>query len=278
MLFIDSHVHIYDCFDLETFFDSAYANFKRAAEQLGHGHDFTGILLLTETSKNNWFHRLSEYADDRNLPEGKYTGDWRLNHTDEYFSLSANSGDFKKVILVAGRQIVTEEKIEVLALCTSASFNDRKPISTTIKEIAEKDGVPVIPWGIGKWIGNRGKIVKQIIKNKNTSLIYLGDNGNRPNFWAQPRIFKQAKKNGIHILPGSDPLPFTSESCRAGSNGFYLQVQMDSRKPATLIKQLLMDKANYPVRVFGQLEKNHRFLLNQMRTQIRKRFARTAMN
>jgi hypothetical protein len=51
MILIDAHVHIYDCFDLEKFFDSAYANFKSAAEQLGHTNDFTGILLLAETSK-----------------------------------------------------------------------------------------------------------------------------------------------------------------------------------------------------------------------------------
>jgi len=278
MLLIDAHVHIYDCFDLEKFFDSAYSNFRSAAKRLGSENNFKGILILTETSKDNWFRRLAEYADGGELPEGKGTGDWTFHHTNENYSLSTKSGDFKDLILVAGRQIVTEERLEVLALCTSDSFNDRKPIFDTIKEVEEKDGVPVIPWGIGKWFGNRGKIVKTIIKNNNTPLIYLGDNGNRANFWPQPKLFKQAKQRGIQILPGSDPLPFASESGRTGSYGFLLQVQINFQKPATLIKQILMDQPIYPVRVFGRLEKNHRFLLNQIRAQISKRFARTNLN
>lgn len=277
MLLIDAHVHIYDCFDLEEFFDSAHANFKSAAEQLGHGNDFTGILLLAETSKDNWFNHLASYADGIDLPDNRTTRSWTFRNTTENYSLIAESGNLRKLILIAGRQVVTTEGLEVLALCTSNRFKDGKPILELIKEIEVKDSIPVIPWGVGKWLGNRGRIVKNIINN-DTSLIYLGDNRNRPNFWPQPTLFKLAEKRGNGILPGSDPLPFVSESGRVGSYGFILQTQIDYKNSATLIKQILMDKANYPVRLFGRLEKIHRFLQNQVRAQFRKRSAGTNLN
>jgi hypothetical protein len=279
LILVDSHVHIYDCFDLEKFFDSAYANFKSAAEQFDHGNNFTGILLLTETSKDNWFQRLAEYADGKDLPEGKSTGSWIFRRTKESNSLIAESVGLKNLILIAGRQIVTGEEIEVLACATIEKFRDSSPIKSLIKEIKQKDGLPIIPWGVGKWYGNRGEIIKGIInKFSNNSSIYLGDNGNRPSLWPQPRLFQEARKRGIHVLPGSDPLPFASECSRVGCYGFSMQVQIDRRKAASLLKQILMNKINDNFHVFGRLEKNHRFLLNQIRAQLRKRFTGTNLN
>jgi hypothetical protein len=46
MILVDAHVHIYGCFDLEKFFNAANFNFKSVAERLGHGNEFSGILLL----------------------------------------------------------------------------------------------------------------------------------------------------------------------------------------------------------------------------------------
>lgn len=275
MILVDAHVHIYDCFDLEKFFDAAYANFKSAAEQLSHGSDLTGILLLAETSKDDWFQRLADYADGNELPEGKDTGNWNFRRADEAHSLLAESGDSKNLILIAGRQIVAREGLEILALFTTERFEDGAPIEKLIDDIIDKDAVPVIPWGVGKWFGNRGKVVKKIIENHNNALFYLGDNGNRPVFWPQPKLFRQAGQRGIQVLPGSDPLPFVSESVRAGSYGFVMQTQIDFKESAMLIKQMLIDGANNALRVFGRLEKSHRFLLNQLRTQVRKRFTQT---
>ena len=188
MILIDAHVHIYDCFDLEKFFDSAYTNFESAAEKLGHGDDFNGILLLAETTNESWFKRLSDFTNGKNLPDGYDTGSWIFRSTNENNSLLAESGGSRKLILIAGSQIITAEGIEVLALCISNRFDDGKPISDLIREIKEKNGIPVVPWGFGKWFGNRGKIVKHLIDN-NTSLFYLGDNRNRGNFWPKPTLF-----------------------------------------------------------------------------------------
>lgn len=270
MLLIDAHVHIYDCFELEYFFDSAFANFKSEAKKLGHGNNFTGILLLAETSKDCWFQRLKDSAKGKDLPDGKDLGCWQIRHTSEHYSIIAESKDFKKLILIAGRQVVTAEKLEVLSLCNSETFEEGKPISSLIRGIEEKGAIAVIPWGVGKWFGNRGKVVKNIINN-NTSSIYLGDNRNRPGFWHQPALFRSAEQNGIGILPGSDPLPFTSESFRAGSYGFSANLKIDPKRPGEAIRQLLRNTADSIGNRFGRLENNFKFFLNQFRMQIVKR-------
>jgi hypothetical protein len=270
MLLIDAHVHIYDCFDLKTFFDSAYANFLSAAKKLGNENDFTGILLMAEAAKDNWLGRLADCADGKQMPQGHNAGDWTFRHTDENYSLAARIDNLKSLILIAGRQVVTDEGIEVLALCTSDGFNDGKPASDLIAEIKEKGGLPVIPWGAGKWLGHRGRIVKNIVVG-HTGCFFLGDNRNRPNFWRQPTLFKLAEQKGIGLLPGSDPLPLNSESGRAGSYGFSTRRQIDLKRPAASVKQILRDGAAIGSGRFGKLEDSYRFFLNQMRMQIIRR-------
>ena len=57
-LIVDAHVHIHQCFDLPQFFASAVANCQAQA-QLHQAHDnFSGMLLLTESSWDHWFQSL----------------------------------------------------------------------------------------------------------------------------------------------------------------------------------------------------------------------------
>jgi hypothetical protein len=271
MLLIDAHVHIYDCFDLNELLNSAYSNFRSAAKRLDSEDNFSGILLLAETSKDDWYNRLYDCADVKQLPDNRTVYHWSFQHTDEHYSLFAKFNDVKKLLLIAGRQILTAENIEVLALCTSESFDDGLPILNLIKKIKEKNGLAVIPWGVGKWFGNRGRMVADVIGD-DSSLIYLGDNGNRPRFWMRPTLFRLAERKGIKVLPGSDPLPFLSESRRAGSYGFFTDFQIDPRRPGSFIKQILRDPDMAINSTFGKLEKSYRFFLNQLRMQIAKRY------
>ena len=262
MLLVDAHVHIYDCFDLTKFFDSAYSNFKSAADKLGHGDDFTGLLLLAETSKDNWFQKISEFADCKELPDHKKIGKWEFYHTDENCSLYAKSTGLKKLILIAGRQIVSSEGLEVLAIGTTKKNKDGKSILDAIARINEKGGLPILPWGVGKWLGNRGKIVKNTIDNNNTP-IYLGDNGNRPIFWPEPRLFRLARQRGIRVLPGSDPLPLAAEYCKVGSFGFSINTSFSDEKPTTSLINLIIDSSTQCL-PYGHLERIFLFIKNQL--------------
>ncbi len=270
MILVDAHVHIYNCFDLELFFDSAFANFRSEAARLGHVDDFTGILLLTETSKDNWFECLTGYAGGKDGIGSKPIGNWTFHHTNETCSLCIRNGTNESLFLIAGRQIVTEENLEVLALITEREFEDGLPLTEMIQSVRNYGAIPVIPWGFGKWAGRRGAILREILEANNDVEVFLGDNGNRPSFLPRSSHFKLAEMEGIRVLPGSDPLPFASESCRPGTFGFSVEGSITSQHPAKDLKRILLDPSTRP-RAYGLLEKPYRFLRNQLAMQILKR-------
>lgn len=142
------------------------------------------------------------------------------------------------LLIVAGRQILTAERIEILALGTTGTLPDGLPHMDVLAWIDEQGALPVLPWGVGKWIGARGAIVDRLIATVEPRSIFLGDNGGRPAFWTV-RAFDMARDRGISILAGSDPLPLRGRSNLAGSSGFRLHAMLDPRTPgASLLLQL----------------------------------------
>ena len=57
-LLIDAHVHVHDCFDLDSFFEQAHRNFQQAAQEHGWAPPM-GVLMLTESEGVDWFGRLA---------------------------------------------------------------------------------------------------------------------------------------------------------------------------------------------------------------------------
>ena len=109
MILVDAHVHIYDCFDLEKFLDAAYSNFQSIADRLGHGDNFTPILLLAETAKDYWFDRLREYADGKNTYKDSAIKKWEFHHTGESVSLLPDPG-IPKVLLLSQAARLKQQK------------------------------------------------------------------------------------------------------------------------------------------------------------------------
>lgn len=254
---IDGHVHIHKNFSFERFLDAAYLNFKNNAIKISGTGNFTGVLCLTESEGINYFNEI--------YSESKSVNGWKLLKRNEENSLFFENSKNEKVFLIAGRQIVTKEKLEVLALGLNEEYPDGRNIEEVINFVNSKGFLPVIPWGVGKWTGNRGKIVKDLIA-KNNSLLFLGDNGNRPFFWAKPDIFKKAEEKNIFNLPGSDPLPFTEEQYRPGSFGFYFEYQLNEKEPFKDLKQKVINSNSF--NYFGKPETPVRFLKNQLRMQV----------
>ncbi len=87
-----------------------------------------------------------------------------MSQTSEENSLLCFNSNGHKIFFIAGRQIVTSEKLEVLALGLREDFKDNKPIEEVIDYIILKNALPVIPWGVGKWSGKRGAIVENLIE------------------------------------------------------------------------------------------------------------------
>lgn len=266
MIIVDAHVHIYDCFDVDYLLDSALANFRAAAARNGaHTGLCSCFLLLAESRSCSWFERVTDAAGDGQSARGK-SANWSFSLSAEKGSLAAARKTSPNDIMhiVAGRQVVTSEKIEVLGLFDNRFVGDGLPLSETVSAIRSNDGLAVLPWGVGKWFGRRGKIIKNYIGQHRNSDLFLGDNGGRPVFWPTPLLFDVARQRDILVLPGSDPLPVPREAGRTGSYGFYIHQDMQSSAtPARDLKNIIRsrDKEIHP---FGRLQKSLTFLMNQV--------------
>ena len=238
---VDAHVHIHECYDLSQFFDAAYANCQSVARQKGHENDFTGVILLTESLGIHWFQHFATLGDKGDLIKGCSNNQWHFRPTDEPSSLIAQSNNGSKLIIVAGRQIVAMENLEVLALLTEKTFPDGTSMRETIEAVRNCGGIPAVPWGFGKWWGKRGKMLSDLLPSQKGKVFFLGDNSSRPGFLPYPSQFTQGEQLGIRVLPGSDPLPFPSEYWRPCSAGFSILGKIQDRTPTEDLKRIMMN-------------------------------------
>lgn len=268
----DAHVHIYDCFNLDQFLDASYQNFSQISANQDNQTPFIGVLFLTETIRDRYFQKLSQLAAGKSTEA--LTQKWQFSPTSEAESLYAYTDQGQELCIIAGRQIVTAEDLEVLALGTAKLFDDGQRIDDVVDAVHQAGGLPVIPWGFGKWIGRRGTVLSELLE-AGQSTVLLGDNSGRPLFWKRPPYFETVEKKGLCVLPGTDPLPFTSETERPGKYGFMMRVVIDPQMPATSLKQAVMNSPT-SLKNYGSLESPVRFVRNQIAMQITKRQRRSA--
>src|SRR5919112_3355993 len=152
-ILLDAHVHLHQCFDPAGFLDSARENFMVAARQAGRTNSI-GCLWLTDTSEDVSFRRLS-----RGSPAGGAMERWSLSQTDEPTSMVAvhDSGD--RLLLLAGRQIATRERFEVLALGSELEFPSGRGVGDTIAAVRDAGAIAVVPWGFRKWWFRRRRLL-----------------------------------------------------------------------------------------------------------------------
>lgn len=268
-LLIDAHVHLHDCFAPGELLEHAHHNFEQAAR--GHGWGATlGVLMLTESAGVDWFGRLARLCGRSTADPAVPLGTWRIEATPDPAALAVRSGS-RSLLLVAGRQVVAREGLEVLLLGTRATLSDGHPIREVLAEGARLEALRVIPWGAGKWLFARGRLLSELIADVHPGDgVFLGDGSGRPCFWTRPRHFEEAERRGIRILPGTDPLPFPPEVGRAGSYGFRLEGAADLARPAEGIKAALRGPSSR-LTPFGRLEQLAPFVRHQVAMQRLKR-------
>jgi hypothetical protein len=259
---VDAHVHLHECFAPSVFFDAAAANMAGCARALGLPAATPGFLLLTENSGADAFSGLATGA----LP----TGAWRIEPLPETVSLRAIAEHPPALVLVGGRQIITAEGLEVLALGTRKTFTDGEPIRCVLAAADAAGAISVVPWGFGKWTGRRGRIVLGILRERGGHRVHLGDNGGRPAGWRRPSLFAIAESQGWWVLPGTDPLPFPGEVAKPGRYGFVAELELDWSEPFASLKRWLNTRDRSP-RTYGRLESPAVFVWRQTAMQIVKR-------
>ena len=266
MLLVDGHVHLYDCFDPPLFLDSAYSNLRAAAQALGiHPDRWSGCLCFTETSRDFAFSRLAAAGT---------VGSWRVARTGEPETLELFSGD-RRLLIVAGHQIATAERLEVLAIGTCARVPDHLSIRETLARVQDLSALPIIPWAFGKWTASRGKVLRQIIEQSTPVDFAVGDNAGRPGLSLYPPLLTLAKSRGHLFLSGSDPLPMPAQAKRVGIAGFVVPDWQPGDSPAVRIKALLSSKPVH-VRPFGAPNGLLRFVGMQVGMRLYSRMRRGA--
>lgn len=267
MIFVDAHVHVHECFEPETFFSSALENFSRVEQRFESNDASAFVLSLTETARADYFSALARIADS---PDNTLNHRFRVCRTQEKCSLRIESVDNSQLFVIAGRQIVTSERLELLALGTERCFEDGMPMVEALRQVASANALAVVPWGFGKWYGRRGKIFDEVLQGVDSERFFLGDNSGRPGFMPEPKQFHVAREKGIRILPGSDPLPFATEAWRAGSFGYCIPGALTNTTPASNLLHILAD-TDPPITPYGRLENPFRFFKNQVAMQFIKR-------
>lgn len=266
----DAHVHVHACYDRARFFDAAYENLRRAVSGSGEtASPWHGVLLLSEAAGEDFFGSARGLAADARI------GEWSVLPTDEPESLALAAGE-RRLVLIAGRQISCAEDLELLALASAAHFQDGAPIRDTLARVRASGALPVVPWGAGKWLFARGRLLDALLQEAHGTALFLGDESARPVLWPLPRHFRSGAALGIRNLPGSDPLPFPREQTQAGRYGFRVHAPFDVRRPAGSLRTALSDRTR-PIDVFGNRETLGRFLRNQVAMQRRKRARRASV-
>lgn len=208
----DTHVHLYPFYDPNALINGAFHRLARLAPSA----DFLA-LCLTERSDCHAFRELpGDRVEDDAMRLG---GGW----------------------IFSGRQIVTRERIEVLALTTDVDTPDGLELGDTLLRVRNAGGIPVLGWAPGKWFFKRGKLLRALIETASAGEIALGDTSLRPTLWPEPALMRLGRKRGLKVLAGSDPLPFPGEEKYAGTYAISAQAAFNPARPVTSLRAILRD-------------------------------------
>ncbi len=230
-LVADTHVHVYDCYNLQKAFSAAVSNLKRIA---GEGASDTAVHALCLTERHDC--RFFRNAGEMKVP------DWSVDAVQSE-SVAIRHADGAGLVILAGRQIVTRERLEILALTVDAGVEDGAGIMETISRVNEAGGVAVLPWSPGKWWGGRGAIVSRVLNETDPRKLLVGDSLARPAGWGEPGLMRAAREKGFKIVAGSDPLPFAGEEGLIGRYAITCEAEFDIKSPARELRRILRDPA-----------------------------------
>lgn len=125
-LMIDAHVHLHPGDDPWDRLMQAHERMMAAAG----GKDCLAVFMLAEQQGCDAFGTLKASARTTAEPESLW--------------LETGSAD---LLVLAGRQVVSAERLEMLALATAADFADGAPAEQLIEAMDAADALIILPWG-----------------------------------------------------------------------------------------------------------------------------------
>ena len=207
---VDTHAHLHEAFDL----GDALAAARRHAARAGGG---TCVLCLASTPGEDAFERLAAGEAARGLAFKAAPGEAGV-------LVAAPADGLPALVLVGGRQLVTRERVEVLALAPASTEGLRsgRTLAETLADAAAAGAVVVLPRGVGKWLGARGRLVLDAVEADGSARLCVADNAGCFGVAPAPRVLERAAALGRTVLTGSDPLPLAGSGSRLGGAGVVL--------------------------------------------------------
>jgi hypothetical protein len=231
MIFFDAHLHLYPAYDRDRFFDA----FATHAARLAPGAaTWAGALMLREGQGT-----LGRLLDATTRP-GRH---WQCVRAPAP-GISVMSDGEREVVLFAARQVATRERIELLGLFSEADVPDGLSLAETGRRLRGAGALPVLAWGLGKWLFGRGLAVKALIDaTENPDDLLIGDSALRPSFCGLPRLMRRAQNKGLRLIYGSDPLPRPDEESVAGQYASLIAGDLGCGDPAAALRRRLLDRS-----------------------------------
>lgn len=248
MTHVDAHVHLYDGFDM--------GDIVAHGQAIARDTNAPFVCLLTEVAGWNMFSdfRAAAEVGGKPLMETKEADSVRVDETDP-------------IVFVAGRQVVSNERIEVLYMgldpAVSAPEDGTQTAESLIRWGLEHARLVCLPWSVGKWVGARGRLVEALVTGdtfKGERRLLLGDIRARSWPWRTPPVFENRR-----VLAGSDPLPLSGEESIIGTYRTAVAADVDLDHPAETLLGAIANGAD--VTTVGQ----RAGFMTTLRTQIRLR-------
>jgi hypothetical protein len=239
---LDCHVHCSADVKPERFLDESVANFRRATA-LSPTASLFGCLCLAEIGSSAQFDRFRE------LGRGG-RGGWSITETEEACAVVARCGA-DTLYMIAGRQLCTSERLEVLALGTLARLADGLSLDATVRLAREGGAVAVLPWGLGKWWFRRGDVMASLLRGGGRDDIIVADTWHRPRGVPYSRILRLAAMRDFRIMRGSDSSPRPGVPIVAGTFGTVIDTILPFDAPVAGLTSWLR-RAPRPLPGFGR--------------------------
>jgi hypothetical protein len=256
---VDGHVHFRTLARVGPTLGAACSNFRAVYPEVR-----CGAVLLAQTADDTVFEQLLDRPR---------VGDWSIEPAaGETETLIARQGDVSLAI-VCGRQVRAADGLEVLALGTRAVLADGLPFAHLVATALGSGAIVVLPWGFGKWRGERAWRVEDALREHGCEALFVGDNGTRMELLGPPQRIELLRGRGHRVLPGTDPFPIGKDFRRVGRLGFLAEVEFDAAAPWRRLRAWLMARKQSPVpygRASGLLE----FVVNQVGIQFHNRTRR----
>jgi len=212
MVRVDPHVHLYDTYCIEKWSRAAVTN-------LGVSDSVSGVLIVVDRAGQDSFKKLRTA-----VAVGKWEEASNKAGTGEALAGVLHVGQ-KPLYVVRGVQYVSGEKLEVLGFGVARSCPDGRPCRELVELIRDEGGVACMPWSPGKWLGPRGIIVKELLREQIPDELVFGDIAIHSRFLPRSPLLERARAGGFGIIPGTDPLPRAQDAGLVGTYGVELKLE-----------------------------------------------------